>query len=709
MLKFTYSSLPKFRDIVSLLSPNILDFKNLAAPWTSDNDKAIWFSRSAWSIYFLAKYRMAYFGKRKINIWLPDYFCNESLFLLRKLDVNFTFYTIKKNGQPNEELFSNIIEENKPDLFLIVHFFGQLVSCNGLLSFCDSHKTWLVEDATHVLYPINGIGQFGDFVLYSPHKLLPIPDGAILVVRHNGPNNFTNDDYIFNSLDQFYNRFIIVSKVEKLIIFKWVIKRLIQRLGIRPKIGIPDFFNYSENLMPKITTAKMSNVSIKLLERYITQLVNTAQKREACANAWKNLLGSIFPNNFTRNVQIHGTPYMACFESPNIEKAKKLYDLLKLNNFPVSTWPDLPPEVLNNSVCNNIAIELRNTRIYLPVHDSVSIKKISSSESIIRNSYCANWKIIEIKSNSEWYKYWDMSDFKTLTQAWEYGSAKENAEEWKALRYLILDEKNKPIALFQVLIKKYFGINVAARVNKGPIMLNVSEENKILLGLTAIHFLVEKLRKNKYFLIQIAPLLPPTELVEKALNSMGFRKCANVPMDSALFLLEGIEDELIMRLNGKWRNCLRKGQKLGVIVELDKEPNSKQFQILIDFYKAQQVEKKFKGTSENILRELKNIYGEKYKFNFFIAKLNLEIIGILVTIQYGDFSEYLIGATNEQGRANQANSVLLWEAILEAKRNGCKWFDVGGLAMNTQKGIADFKKGLNPVPYKIVGEWRRWL
>jgi lipid II:glycine glycyltransferase (peptidoglycan interpeptide bridge formation enzyme) len=382
---------------------------------------------------------------------------------------------------------------------------------------------------------------------------------------------------------------------------------------------------------------------------------------------------------------------------------------LKLNYFPVSTWPDLPTEVLNNSDFSNTAIELRNTRIYLPVHDSVSVNKISSSESIIRNSYSANWRLIEIKSNSEWSNHWDVSEFKTLTQCWEYGSAKENAEGWKPLRYLILDENNNPIALFQVLIKKYFGINVAARVNKGPIMLSVKEEYKISFGLTAIHFLIEKLRKNKYLLIQIAPLLPPTELVEKALYSMGFRKCANVPMDSALFLLDGIENELMMRLNGKWRNCLRKGQKLGVTVELDNEPNSNQFQILIDFYKAQQIEKKFKGTSENILRELKNIHGKKYKFNFFIAKLNLNIIGILVTIQYGDFTEYLIGATNEQGRTNQANSVLLWEAILEAKRNGCKWFDVGGLAKNTQKGIADFKKGLNPTPYKIVGEWRRWL
>ena len=54
----------------------------------------------------------------------------------------------------------------------------------------------------------------------------------------------------------------------------------------------------------------------------------------------------------------------------------------------------------------------------------------------------------------------------------------------------------------------------------------------------------------------------------------------------------------------------------------------------------------------------------------------------------------------------QANSVLLWHAILQAKRSGCRWFDVGGLGKSTPRGIAEFKKGINASPYELVGEWR---
>jgi lipid II:glycine glycyltransferase (peptidoglycan interpeptide bridge formation enzyme) len=56
----------------------------------------------------------------------------------------------------------------------------------------------------------------------------------------------------------------------------------------------------------------------------------------------------------------------------------------------------------------------------------------------------------------------------------------------------------------------------------------------------------------------------------------------------------------------------------------------------------------------------------------------------------------------------QANSVLLWQAILHAKHSACNWFDIGGLNEATPEGIAKFKQGLNAMPYELVGEWRRY-
>ena len=83
-------------------------------------------------------------------------------------------------------------------------------------------------------------------------------------------------------------------------------------------------------------------------------------------------------------------------------------------------------------------------------------------------------------------------------------------------------------------------------------------------------------------------------------------------------------------------------------------------------------------------------------------------LGVLVTICSGDTALYLIGSSNDKGRQMQANSVLLWQAILHAKQSGCTGFDIGGLSDATPKGIAEFKQGLNAVPYQLVGEWRTW-
>ena len=37
------------------------------------------------------------------------------------------------------------------------------------------------------MLPEGNIGKIGDLVLYSPHKHLPIPNGALLVIRDDGP------------------------------------------------------------------------------------------------------------------------------------------------------------------------------------------------------------------------------------------------------------------------------------------------------------------------------------------------------------------------------------------------------------------------------------------------------------------------------------------------------------------------------------------
>ncbi len=320
-----------------------------------------------------------------------------------------------------------------------------------------------------------------------------------------------------------------------------------------------------------------------------------------------------------------------------------------------------------------------------------------------------NIKLITAKS--EWDFYFNNSFKKSLPQTWEYGDAKSNAEKWDVKRYVIFNNDNFPIGIVQILEKTYFKFFKIGRINRGPIILDSNEENYINHVKHILKILTKKLVKNRYILFQIAPFVDYDRDLYFLLKKLGYSKQSNDPADSGLINIEKSSEEILMNFDGKWRNLLRKGQKLGVEIEIDLGAK-KHFNLLVDYYKKQQLEKRFDGTSEEMLNALKNSQNEHYNFILLLAKKpnsKNDIIGMLVCIQYHDTCEYVIGLTNNEGRFYQANSVLLWEALLFSKKLNVKKFDVGGLSKSTPKGIYNFKKGLNPKQYKLIGEFRKYF
>ena len=704
--------MPTFLDLLRVPFGITPHESSLSATWARVGDVGRWFSRSAWSIAVVARLRQRVTGKAEVTFWVPDFFCNESLSLLRQMGVRFVFYPIDQRAHPDAGQFPVVHEDNKPDLFVVVHYFGEPVPCDEALAVCKEHGAWLVEDAAHVLFPVPGVGEVGDCVLYSPHKQFALPDGAILVIRKDGPSFLARHDNYLRFLDDISCDLCGGGRPFDKQTALWLAKRLLQKFGVRLQQKLPSF---ALDLMTKSEVTAppgMSAVSKRLLKYELPRIPAFAAYRLRCANEWAEMICSLYPSSGCTVIPFSQPPYLACIAALDQATAVSLYARLHSVGVPVSTWPDLPLEVAG--VDHAVAYRFRHTRIYLPVHQAVAINHIGSYQKKMFDLGQSGWSVRQIQLKAEWESLWVRCKRKSLPQTWEYGSAKVSAEGWQAQRYVVHDENNVPIALFQVLVKGFLGIGFVARVNRGPLMLADEPDGESRLALFAISALVREAKRRRWWMMQIAPLLPPGASVEKALGAMGFRRQLICPEDSALLSLYGESDEkMMMGLNGKWRNCLRKGQKLGVSVLLD-NVDVPRFSWLLDFYKTQQREKLFDGTSDRMLQALVNNQSRLFKFNIFLAMYGSEcnqdsLLGVLVTLQFGDVSEYLIGATNENGRMKQANSVLLWEAVLHAKRDGCRWFDVGGLSENTTKGIADFKRGLNPEPYALVGEWRRWF
>lgn len=705
----THAPLPSWRDLLSAFS-GIASDDELAAPWVRPGESVFWFSRSAWSMAMLARWRQQILEKKYVSVWLPDYFCNAALAPLREMGAKLVFYPMTEQLEPDLAACHALACKQPIDLFVLVHYFGQPAPAELIALFCEKHRAWLIEDAAHVLQPIAGVGESGDCVLYSPHKHLPIPDGAVMVVRPNGPAKFAEAEISMKVLSEVRSKVPFMRGKSNRSSVLWLLKRIGQRLGLRARSGLMAFQSKVAPSPAALGHPSMSPLAKRLLKPLRSELQRVAAHRKQNAQIWSDVLGLASANDAVTHHQVAETPYLAAFSASSAVRAEALFNLLQKTGIPVTTWPDLPPEVLTNEEAHSGAIKLRFSRFYLPVHQSLYEHQQLACGAALAARATSRWQTKAL-ARKEWDEYWQTCPQTNLLQSWQYGAAKQEAEGWMPHRLLIIDETNQPIALVQVLTKGLPLLGHVARINRGPLLLHKTPE--VGRSLLAIRALLDYAKKVHWRMVQIAPELAESSQVVTGLCALGLRRVVGDAWGSGRLALNIDEQSLLMGLKGKWRNCMRKGEKLGVIAT-QQECNDEQLALLIRSYMELQDQRNFDGISEKIISALSNKVGELWQFNLFIARvpsittaaLN-EPLGVLVTVRAGDTATYFIGSATDEGRRMQANSVLLWQAILQAKKTGCSWFDIGGLSEVTPKGIAEFKQGLNAEPYNLVGEWRQ--
>jgi dTDP-4-amino-4,6-dideoxygalactose transaminase len=375
MTSLTFAPLPSWGNVFKAVLSSDGSDQELATPWLKENEEGYWLSRSAWSLYLIAKFRMRVMGKDSLTVWFPAYFCNASIAPLRSLDITLKFFPILKDGNPDISACEKLLNEGNPDLIVVVHYFGKPALVKELSDFSTMNKAWLIEDGAHVLQRVDGVGNYGDFLLYSPHKFLPIPDGGLLILRDSGPGKITKtilEQFDFNSI---LSSIISDGDPSKKMTLKWLAKRLLQRAGVRGKHAEAAFqedvtvMDVGDSPHPR-----MSELSKSLLKLILPNLEKETSIRKANQKQWNVRL----PNTDIDRAALSPltgsyTPYLAAFSCENSQAAENTFVSLQSKRIPVSTWPDLPPEVLLDGKKHNVAIELRQTRFFLPVHSSLNL------------------------------------------------------------------------------------------------------------------------------------------------------------------------------------------------------------------------------------------------------------------------------------------------------------------------------------------------
>lgn len=358
-------------------------FKAFFSPYNFNNlrscDKSSFlYSRGMWGLASGIKALLNKKGKKEGVVWFPDYFCNEPLSSIRQLPVKMHFYSISKNVEPKwDTLEKRANKLGSADIFVLVHYFGFPNNLKRAREFCEEYKIELIEDAAHVLLPTCGIGESGSAVIYSPRKVLALPEGGMLVAHKELQNYIRRPDNVF------VNKMIII----------WFVKRFVQKIMVELnvpwhkfwKVKASEYSNAKE--LNSLPSPNYSLIAFKLLGAMEGEFEKIIQRRRENYD----LLSKKLVNKNMRPLFSSLPEFVCPYAFPALVEKDRNLILQKLqgNGIPASSWPNLPPEILEHRETHREAIWLQRHIILFPVHQSLSKAQmqyiIEASKDVLRS------------------------------------------------------------------------------------------------------------------------------------------------------------------------------------------------------------------------------------------------------------------------------------------------------------------------------------
>ena len=335
----------------------------LAEPWKRGGETALWFSRSAWALAALVVWRRGPERPAPV-LWLPDYFCNQSTEPARAQGARCVFYPIDENFEPDWDACRRLATGSPPDLFVLVHYFGAAAAAGPALGFCRETGAALIEDAAHVLAPASGIGEVGDAVFYSPHKLLAVPDGALLLVRDR-----THGQEVVEAA-----RSLGSATPWPL---GWLARRLVQKampqILTRRAIALrspafaddPPFLSVPHTPWP-------SRFARRLLASAGRQMAIVGRRHHNNTLRMTTVLDRLdgaAPLKMAAGVPV---PYRLVLRFDSSAAAAAQFATWRDRGVPVETWPDLAAEVTADPDGHAVALGRRQHLLFIPVHQALS-------------------------------------------------------------------------------------------------------------------------------------------------------------------------------------------------------------------------------------------------------------------------------------------------------------------------------------------------
>ena len=174
--------------------------------------------------------------------------------------------------------------------------------------------------------------------------------------------------------------------------------------------------------------------------------------------------------------------------------------------------------------------------------------------------------------------------------------------------------------------------------------------------------------------------------------------------------LSGSLEDILRQMKPKGRYNIKVAQKHEVAVRATHD--SRDVHAFYDILRKTGERDRFGIHDEKYYQTLVTFLAKNDLGALYVAEKDGQIVAGMIATFYGETGTYYYGASDHAHRPLMAPYLLQWEALQEAKRRGCLWYDFLGVAPpdspnHPWAGVTDFKEkfGGIRVEYPKAREW----
>jgi hypothetical protein len=339
--------LPYFSDLIGLIKHKAVNHTSWEIKGYLNNPQ---FCNGAESLLHICRQNPK--NTNDICLLLPAYFCGQSLRYLRDAGIIFIFYNLHDDLTPNYRQISNILQTQKPDIFLHVHYFGKILKQRETRDLCENFNMTMVEDCAHIIHPSIHDNWMGDYIFFSPHKFFPVKNSSVVFSK--------------NKMN------IGIPYREEKFPISWYLKRILKRYIS---------FNNQNNSWNVKWNSQSSSLEffspnlreIDLLESRSFNVFEMSKIRVRNKDLLFEALDLFKKWSPVSLFDEKDTPYILGMRCESEAAASKLFSRFISCKCPVMMWPDLPYELEKSAEFYGLDIDRVKETIFFFLHEQIDI------------------------------------------------------------------------------------------------------------------------------------------------------------------------------------------------------------------------------------------------------------------------------------------------------------------------------------------------